>query len=249
MTASADPSADASAAYGRDDPAYGPPGPDWYTREQSASNSAQAAAESAGGTARADTVQAEAAQTAAVQAETGLAETAQAAAAPIDLNPQAVRGPFEPLVEAARQTSVPNAAGADHGTEGTMARPWEDARDVVGGSAWSSADDELEAAQAGPSGYEPASYEFPGIADDDPAGSADAALDRLKALHLTASAVAPQSLDAHFEQLLDRQRKLISEYLGQIGGPGTPAATSTPTAADDEDGSLVGFGDDHRSSR
>ena len=92
----------------------------------------------------------------------------------------------------------------------------------------------LSAAPTGMPEYEPISDEFPGIADDDPAGSADAALDRLKALHLTAAAVAPQSLDAHFDQLLERQRKLISEYLSQTGGPRTPAATSAPPLTDDE---------------
>jgi hypothetical protein len=200
--------------------------------------------------AQAETARAETAQAGTAQAETAQAETAQSAATgPIDVSPHVVRGPFEPLVEAAR-TSEPDAAATDHGAESAWARPWGDDGDAaVGGTAWSSADEDPDDAPTGGSEYESTSYEFPGLADDDPAESADAALDRLKALHLTASAVAPQSLDAHFEQLLDRQRKLISEYLGQIGGPGTPAATSTPTAADDEDGSLVGFGDDHRSSR
>jgi hypothetical protein len=106
---------------------------------------------------------------------------------------------------------------------------------------------------------EPITEEFPGLADDDPVGSADAALDRLKALHLTAEAVAPQTLDAHFDQLLERQRKLISEYLGQSGGPGTlPATTSTSTSTTstststtgtDDDGSLVSYGDDRWSAR
>ena len=69
-------------------------------------------------------------------------------------------------------------------------------------------------------------YEFPGLDDDEPAGSADAALDRLKELHRTAAAVAPQSLDAHFDQLLERQRRLISEYIseaeGAVGGNRRP---------------------------
>ena len=88
--------------------------------------------------------------------------------------------------------------------------------------------------------YEPSSYEFPGLADDDPAGSADAALDRLKALHLTAAAVAPQSLDAHFDQLLERQRKLISEYLGQTGEP-RDARRRQHHHADDDDGQPGGL--------
>jgi hypothetical protein len=250
LTRPADPSADTSEAYGRHDPAYGPPGPDWYDNRQAASNSEQAAGEPAGQTetARAETGQAEAAQAEAAQAEVRQAEAAQVPATrPIDLNPHVVRGPFEPLVETAGQASDLDPASADHDTEATRARPWGDGHDG-GGTAWGSADDDRDAAPAGTSEYEPSSYEFPGIADDDPAESAEAALDRLRALHLTAAAVAPQSLDAHFDQLLERQRKLISEYLGQTGGPAAPAATSATTAAAD-DGSLVGFGDDYFSSR
>jgi hypothetical protein len=260
MTRSADSSADALEAYGRDDPAYGPPGPDWYNNEQAAPNGEQAAGERAGQTAQtaqtrqaeaAQTRQAEAAQAEVAQPETGQAKTAQAPTTSlIDLNPHVVRGPFEPLVEGRGQTSDPDAAGADDGAEGARTRPRGDGRDV-GGAARSSADDDREVAPTGMSEYEPISDEFPGLADDDPAGSADAALERLKALHLTASAVAPQSLDAHFDQLLERQRKLISEYLGQTSGPGTLAAASAASGIiiTDDDGSLVGLGDDHRSTR
>ena len=85
-------------------------------------------------------------------------------------------------------------------------------------------------------------YEFPGLDDDAPAGSADAALDRLKELHRTAAAVAPQSLDAHFDQLLERQRRLISEYINESEGP-----SATPDAAGDD--SLVGFGGDFLGTR
>ena len=85
-------------------------------------------------------------------------------------------------------------------------------------------------------------YEFPGLADDEPAGSADAALDRLKELHRTAAAVAPQSLDAHFDQLLERQRRLISEYISESEG-----ASATADASGDD--SLVGYGGEFRSPR
>jgi hypothetical protein len=138
-TWAADPSADASGAYGRDDPGYGPPGSSWYNKGQSVAEPAEETAGSA--------------QPAAIR--------------PIDPDSRVSRGPFEPRGEA-------------------------DA---------------------------PVSSEFPGIADDDPAGSADAALGRLKELHLTAAAIAPQSLDAHFDQVLERQRKLISEYLSEAVGP------------------------------
>ena len=85
-------------------------------------------------------------------------------------------------------------------------------------------------------------YEFPGLDDDEPAGSADAALDRLKELHRTAAAVAPQSLDAHFDQLLERQRRLISEYINESEGPSV-----APDASGDD--SLVGFGGDFLGTR
>jgi hypothetical protein len=241
LTRSADPLADPGEAYGRDDPAYGPPGPDWYNKEQQAANSEQAAAERTAQTARAEAVPAETGQAAAAQAEA----TQGAATGPLDVNPHVVRGPFEPLVETLAHTSDLDAAEADHGREGTRARSWGDGGDVTGGTGWTSADVDRDTGPDGVSGYEPISEEFPGLADDDPAGSADAALDRLKALHLTAEAVAPQTLDAHFDQLLERQRKLISEYLSQSGVPGTRAATSTST----DDGSLVSYGDDHWSTR
>jgi hypothetical protein len=283
LTRSADPSAPsagagvgAGEAYGRDDPAYGPPGPDWYSREQGASEREQPAAAPAAETAltaqtetrppeAVQAVQAEAALADTVQAEPVQAEPVQAETAPaaprrpIDPDPPAVRGPFEPLVDTRGQTSGRGAVGADHGG-GAAARPWGDDSEAGRGTVWSRADDDLDAAQAGAPAYEQESYEFPGIADDDPAGSADAALDRLKALHLTAASVAPQSVDAHFDQLLERQRKLISEYLGQAGGPETPTSSRISTSAgssfstadgrdDENDGSLVGFGDDHRSTR
>ena len=84
-------------------------------------------------------------------------------------------------------------------------------------------------------------YEFAGLDEDAPAGSADAALDRLRELHRTAAAVAPQSLDAHFDQLLERQRRLISEYISESEGP------SAADAAGDD--SLVGLGGDFTGTR
>ena len=176
--------------------------------------------------------------------------------------PVRVSEPIETPLRGAASESVEQAqvaqAAATHLTDPNppaVRGPFEPL--VEGGaSAWGGAGDDLDAAPIGAPEHESASYEFPGIGNDDPAGSADAALDRLKALHLTAAAVAPQSLDAHFDQLLERQRKLISEYLGQNGGPGTPtadrAATSfaaTATASIAEDGSLAGFGDDQLSAR
>jgi hypothetical protein len=222
--------ANASGAYGRDDPAYGPPPPGWSHRDrpiedvrgagQLGGAEKAAAVEHAGAPAKADQVVAEPAradqlnaeqrnaeQLKAEQFEADQFEEAEQAATPPPAAPdhQAVRGPFEPLVEHDRQ---PSGAAADHPVTDADGRP----------------------------------YEFPGLDDDAPAGSADAALDRLKELHRTAAAVAPQSLDAHFDQLLERQRRLISEYINESEGPSAPAR-------DSGDDSLVGFGGDFTGSR
>jgi hypothetical protein len=157
-------------------------------------------------------------------------------------DPPVVRGPFEPLADTHGHLPGPDTTGAQQGAPGPEAWPWDDAGDADGGDrAWSSSAADLDLTSEGVPEYEPVSFEFPGLDDDDPIGSADGALDRLKALHLTAAAVAPQSLDAHFDQLLERQRTLISEYLSQADGP------APVTGVDDE--SLVGFGDDYRTAR
>jgi hypothetical protein len=164
----------------------------------------------------ADEVMAEQMRSEQVRAEPVLAEQAEperaepglaATPGPDTPDHQAVRGPFEPLVEHG-QTSGAASLPADHPATDPDGRP----------------------------------YEFPGLADDEPAGSADAALDRLKELHRTAASVAPQSLDAHFDQLLERQRRLISEYIGESEG-----ASATADASSDD--SLVGFGGEFRSPR
>ena len=152
---------------------------------------------------RAEPVLAEAEQAEPERAEPELAATPH----PDTLDHQAVRGPFEPLVEHG-QTSGAASLPTDHPSTDPDGR----------------------------------SYEFPGLDDDEPAGSADAALDRLKELHRTAVAGAPQSLDAHFDQLLERQRRLISEYISESEG-------ASATAAASGDDSLVGFGGDFLSPR
>jgi hypothetical protein len=228
--ASVNPSAnaDASGAYGRDDPAYGPPPPGWSHQDRPIEDLRGAgqpraaepvgAAEPGGEAPKAEQVapepvrveqlkaeQFEAEQARAEQSTAGHAEPEQAATPPPGpTDHHAVRGPFEPLVEHDRQTS---GATADHPATDEDGRP----------------------------------YEFTGLDDDAPAGSADAALDRLKELHRTAAAVAPQSLDAHFDQLLERQRRLISEYISESEGPSAADASGAD--------SLVGFGGDFTGTR
>jgi hypothetical protein len=175
-----------------------------------------------------------------VQAETGTPQRTGSA----QESPPVVRGPFEPLVEAGGERPRPDSAVTERSLTGPMARLWADRPDDEGTARGSAGD--VDVAPAGQSEPEAADREFPGLADDGPAGSADAALERLRALHLTAASVEPQSLDAHFDQLLARQRKLISEYLGQADGPpSAPVAVATG----DDDGSLVGLGDDYQTAR
>jgi hypothetical protein len=134
--------ADPAVAYGPDDPAYGPPGPEWYAREDTGQ---QAVAE----------------------------ELRQ------------VRGPFEPLDYSQR-------SGREIG-EGAGGYP--------------------------AASYLAASYEALGLAGtDDDLGGRGGALDQLKDFYAAAEAIGADHLDEHFRQLLERQRKLISEYFRDSAG-------------------------------
>ncbi len=57
---------------------------------------------------------------------------------------------------------------------------------------------------------EPPAAEPPGIGP--PPSLADAKLDEIKDLYLTAEAIGEDNLAKHFEQVSDRQRQLIKEY-------------------------------------
>jgi hypothetical protein len=162
--------------------------------------------------------------------------------------PTARAGPAGPA-ETVRSAAPPSTAAQSETRAPLRTGPAEENPHVVRGPFEPLV--EAGGPTARPSEPEAADDEFPGLADDGPVGSADAALERLKALHLTAAAVEPQSLDAHFDQLLARQRKLISEYLGQADGPVAPAV-AVAVAGDgdgDGDGSLAGFGDDYQTAR
>jgi hypothetical protein len=230
---------DATGAYGLDDPGYGPPAPGWSHQDQPVADllgpGQPTAAEPVGTAAPAqpDQIMAER-----VMAEQSVSEpvtpkqlkpeqaTAQQATAQ-----QATAEPAEPEPAA---TSRPAAEEKPH-VRGPFEPLVEHDRQTPG-AASALADQPTADAEGRP-------YEFPGLDDDAPAGSADAALDRLKELHRTAAAVAPQSLDAHFDQLLERQRRLISEYITEAERPS--ASTDAPGADD----SLVGFGGDFLGSR
>jgi len=62
-----------------------------------------------------------------------------------------------------------------------------------------------------------------------------AALDRITDLYLAAETISPARFDGHFDELLERQRQLISEYFTESAGLGSaeaqdPAATSDTPA-------------------
>jgi hypothetical protein len=65
--------------------------------------------------------------------------------------------------------------------------------------------------------YQPVGYELPDAGEDDPIGGGTKALDQIKDFYLTAEAIGPENLDRHIEQLLERQRQLISEYFKETG--------------------------------
>jgi hypothetical protein len=161
--------------YGPDDPAYGPPSPDWYARG-----------------ARDDE------------------EEARQQAAAEDL--RYVRGPFEPLPH----------TGAT-------------------------------ASQA--ASYQGITYEQPGDDNDDSGDNdlgapGDKALEQIKDLYMTAEAIGVENLDRHFQQLLERQRQLISEYFKEADAAGHSAASGLEDLNGTGNGSgRLAFGGDQRSTR
>jgi hypothetical protein len=132
------PTADPAFAYGPDDPAYGPPSPEWYARREDTDQ--QAAAE----------------------------ERRQA------------RGPFEPPPRSPRSG--------------------RETADATGGYPAAS--------------YLAVGHEALGLAgtDDDELGGRGGALDKIKDFYAAAEAIGAEHFDEHFERLLERQRKLISDY-------------------------------------
>jgi hypothetical protein len=178
--AEAAPEIDPALAYGPDDPAYGPPGPDWYKR---------------GAEGAPPTVDVEATATAS--------------------EPQPSRGPFEPLRlgerEGAGQAGYQQADG-----ETTFDAP-----------------DTLDAPDTGP--LESEISEMSELLDlgtptDPEAGS----LGQIRDLYQAAETVSQVTLDRHFDQILERQRELISEYFTESVGLGfdsTEAEEAAPVAS------------------
>ena len=98
-------------------------------------------------------------------------------------------------------------------------------------------------AGTGPAGTGPTS-------PDDTAQARARPLEQLRDLYLTAEAIGEQNVDKHFDQILARQRELISEYFRQsaAAGPGGPQpggpqpGQSGPAVAGPHHGTAEGAG-------
>jgi hypothetical protein len=189
---------DPALAYGPDDPAYGPPAPGWYKRDEES----------------------------APRAEDG-----EPPADPDES--RAARGPFEPLRPGGREETGP--AGYQQ---------------ADGGAALD--DPDAGQPETGAPEYEPIDYELPELFDfGTPTDPEAGAIGELKDLYQTAETAGQSSLDRHFDQLLERQRQLISEYFEESGALGpagpVPPVVVTPGAADPAN-SAVPFGFDTAAS-
>jgi len=236
-------SADATGAYGRDDPGYGPPAPGWSHQDRPVADLLDTGQPGGAEPVGAAAPGAASAQPDQIMAERIMAE--QSVAEPVTaerFKPEQARAGQATAEQATAEQAEPEPAATSRPAaeeQPHVRGPFEPLVDhdrQTSGAASPLADQPTADAEGRP-------YEFPGLDDDAPAGSADAALDRLKELHRTAAAVAPQSLDAHFDQLLERQRRLISEYINEAEGP-SPSADAT--GGDDN---LVGLGGDFLGSR
>jgi hypothetical protein len=181
---------DPALAYGPDDPAYGPPGPDWYKRDEGRPP----------------------------RTEDGGPPAAAG-------EPRAARGPFEPLPPGDRK----EAGHADY-------------EPADGDAAFG--DPDIDPLESEISEYEPIDDEMSELLDfGTPADPEAGALGQLRDLYQTAETVSQASVDRHFDQLLERQRRLISEYFNEAGSlspaedvtpvaPVAPAGSSTPLGFD-----------------
>jgi hypothetical protein len=232
-----------SGAYGPDDPAYGPPVPGWSHEDRPVGGfrgpaqpgGVEGAAAAGPGEAPNKAEQITPEPVAGGQLRAGQFKAEPVRAEPVRAEQDRAEQDRAEQAEPEQAVTPPPAAPDRPAVRG----PFEP---LVEHNGQASAAASLPAADHPGTDADGRPYEFPGLDDDEPAGSADAALDRLKELHRTAAAVAPQSLDAHFDQLLERQRRLISEYITESEGP--------PTVGDASgDDSLVGFGGDFRGTR
>jgi hypothetical protein len=146
-----------------------------------------------------------------------------------DESAPAPRGPFEPLRPADRRVT-------DHDHDQDQDRDQDLGHGVDG--------DPAEADAPEPAG--PVESAEPDVLDFGPPSDPEAGtLGRLRDLYLTAEALGRDRLDRHFDELLDRQRKLISDYLKEAeeaeeADPAETAESATPFGFDTA-GSLAGL--------
>ena len=137
--------------------------------------------------------------------------TAEAPAEPVAQEEQAEaeeslaeRGPFEPiqhdeLAKADAQAQAQAKAEAEDGDAASAGRP---------------AADLLEMPE-----FNPIGFETPDLLDLGPDDPVEGALGGLRSLYQTAEAIGPDRLERNLGRLLDRQRKLITDYFTEPGGP------------------------------
>jgi hypothetical protein len=167
-------------AYGPDDPAYGPPGPGWYRRDE------ERAPRPEDGESRADASES-----------------------------RVTRGPFEPLRPGDRE-------------EAGQAGSWPAGGDASSGNPDASGPD-TEISE-----YEQLDDEMPDLLDfGTPTDPEAGVLGQIKDLYQTTETVSQASFDRHFEQLLERQRELITEYFTESGGLAETVTTAAPEAPAD----------------
>jgi hypothetical protein len=194
------PEVDPAFAYGPDDPAYGPPGPDWYRRRD--------------------------------EEQAARAGDAQPAAAASEAT--ATRGPFEPLSPDERQKAgYAVYQPADAGP--AFDEPEEGAEGLAGGTEADASDGDAIALEREMSEL----LDF-GVSDD----PEDDALGRIVHLYEAAENVGEAGVDSHFDQLLARQRQLISDFFEESGAIG-PAGAGSATGPAPGAGSATPFGFDN----
>ena len=136
------------------------------------------------------------------------------------------RGPFEPVHHDERADAGQPAEDGD----GTAAVPGTGLSEMPG--------------------FDPIGYEAPDLLDLGPDDPADGALDGLKTLYQTAEAIGSDRLERSLDQLLERQRKLITSYFTESGDLGPVDLDAPPVSIGfDSAESLAGLRGELRTSR
>jgi hypothetical protein len=144
-----------------------------------------------------------------------------------------VRGFFEPPPGQSKADDLPPPAAGSVPDESQQDTPQTDQWSTDQWSAGEWAPSEWSPSEWSPA-EEPAPPTEPApepVAQQEPASSTER-LDEIKDFYLTAEAIGEENVDKHFNELLDRQRELISQYFkesGVVKGPRPAETTDTPT--------------------